>query len=583
MHELRIIQDLAVIMIIAGFTTVLFHRLKQPVVLGYIIAGVIIGPYTPPFALIQDPSTIRLFAELGVIFLMFSLGLDFTLRHLRRVGISAIVASIMEIVVMLWIGYEIGRLFGWNAIDAIFLGAILAISSTTIIVKVLNDLKLQRKAFVQLVFGILIVEDILGIAILALLSGLGTNNSINFFGVLQTLGELLLFLGVSLSMGLLIVPRLLSYVDKFNKPEMLLVTVLGLCFSFCLLVIKLNYSVVLGAFLIGAIIAESRQVALIQQLIAPLRDMFSAIFFVAVGMLLDPKLLIPYAGSIAVITLAVVLGKIISCSFGAFITGQNGHTSLRVGTSLAQIGEFSFIIAALGVSLKVTSDFLYPIAVTVSAITTILTPYLIKSADPVASYISKIVPDRVKYLFEFYTKWLASIKPTSDPSEINRMVRRNLMMVLINLAFVAGIFLSISYASHHGLFPLTKFMHVRLFKTIAWGFAVLLSVPFLIAIYRRLKALGIILAKYSVREKVAGRFTQGARRIIAEVIPLISMLAVILFIFALSASLLPPGELVIVVLVIVGLLVLFLWRWFVQLYSRLQDSLVEAIEKKDET
>src|ERR1700712_5511828 len=323
-HAISFIQDLAVIMLVAGVVTIIFHRLKQPVVLGYIVAGFIIRPPPPPFGLIHDEDTIKTLAELGVIFLMFCLGLEFSLRKLFKVGATAFIAAFLEIVLMIWIGYEIGRWFDWNTTDSLFLGAILAISSTTIIVKALNDLKMKNERFAQLTFGVLIVEDILGIGIIALLSGIAVSGTVSSGEVFSTVGKLSLFMIVALVIGILLVPRLLAYVAKFESNEMLLITVLGLCFGFCLLVVKLEYSMVLGAFLIGAIMAESRQLAKIEHLVEPIRDMFSAIFFVAIGLMIDPAILLAYAWPIAVIAVAVVVGQMVRCGVGAFIAGNDG-------------------------------------------------------------------------------------------------------------------------------------------------------------------------------------------------------------------------------------------------------------------
>lgn len=440
MHAINFIQDLAVIMLVAGVVTILFHRLRQPVVLGYIVAGFIIGPHTPPVSLIHDEDTIKILAELGVIFLMFCLGLEFSLRKLFKVGATAFIAAFLEIALMIWIGYEIGQFFGWKTMDSLFLGAILAISSTTIIVKALNDLKMKNQHFAQLIFGVLIVEDILGIGIIALLSGIAVSGSVSSGEVFSTVGKLSLFMIVALVVGILLVPRLLSYVARFESNEMLLITVLGLCFGFCLLVVKLEYSMVLGAFLIGAIMAESRELLKIERLIEPIRDMFSAIFFVAIGLMIDPKILLEYAWPIAVITVAVVLGKMISCGLGAFIAGNDGRTSLRVGMGLSQIGEFSFIIAALGMTLQVTSDFLYPVAVAVSAITTLLTPYLIRGADPLSLKLAAIMPRRVARVFGMYGEWLRSIQPQGQGAVLAGMIRRILLQVGVNLALVMAIF-----------------------------------------------------------------------------------------------------------------------------------------------
>ncbi|MEZ7175522.1 cation:proton antiporter [Pseudomonas mosselii] len=579
MHAISFIQDLAVIMLVAGVVTILFHRLKQPVVLGYIVAGFIIGPHTPPFGLIHDEDTIKTLAELGVIFLMFCLGLEFSLRKLFKVGATAFIAAFLEIVLMIWIGFEIGRWFGWNTMDSLFLGAILAISSTTIIVKALNDLKMKNERFAQLIFGVLIVEDILGIGIIALLSGIAVSGSVSSGEVFSTVGKLSLFMIVALVIGILLVPRLLAYVAKFESNEMLLITVLGLCFGFCLLVVKLEYSMVLGAFLIGAIMAESRQLLKIERLIEPVRDLFSAIFFVAIGLMIDLSILVEYAWPIVVITLAVVLGKMLSCGMGAFIAGNDGRTSLRVGMGLSQIGEFSFIIAALGVTLQVTSDFLYPVAVAVSAITTLLTPYLIRAADPLSIRLGKVVPSRVARVLSLYGEWLRSIQPQGEGAMLAAMIRRILLQVGVNLALVIAIFFSGGYfAGRIGNWLSEWVADAGQQKALIWGAALLLSLPFLIAAYRKLKALSMLLAEMGVKPEMAGRHTQRVRRVIAEVIPLLSLLVIFLLLSALSASILPTSELLLVIVVVAAVVVALLWRWLIRVHTRMQVALLETLE-----
>ncbi len=583
MHAISFIQDLAVIMLVAGVVTILFHRLKQPVVLGYIVAGFIIGPHTPPFGLIHDEDTIKTLAELGVIFLMFCLGLEFSLRKLFKVGATAFIAAFLEIVLMIWIGFEIGRWFGWNTMDSLFLGAILAISSTTIIVKALNDLKMKNERFAQLIFGVLIVEDILGIGIIALLSGIAVSGTVSSGEVFSTVGKLSLFMIVALVIGILLVPRLLAYVAKFESNEMLLITVLGLCFGFCLLVVKLEYSMVLGAFLIGAIMAESRQLLKIESLIEPVRDLFSAIFFVAIGLMIDPQVLIDYAWPIVVITLAVVMGKMLSCGMGAFIAGNDGRTSLRVGMGLSQIGEFSFIIAALGMTLQVTSDFLYPVAVAVSAITTLLTPYLIRAADPLSLKLGKVVPSRLARVLSLYGEWLRSIQPQGEGAMLAAMIRRILLQVGVNLALVIAIFFSGGYfAGRIGNWLSEWVSDVSQQKALIWGAALLLSLPFLIAAYRKLKALSMLLAEMGVKPETAGRHTQRVRRVIAEVIPLLSLLVIFLLLSALSASILPTSELLLVIAVVAAVVVALLWRWFIRVHTRMQIALLETLENSRE-
>nr|WP_314575518.1 cation:proton antiporter [uncultured Pseudomonas sp.] len=583
MHAISFIQDLAVIMLVAGVVTVLFHRLKQPVVLGYIAAGFIIGPHTPPFGLIHDEDTIKILAELGVIFLMFCLGLEFSLRKLFKVGATAFIAAFLEIMLMIWIGYEIGQLFGWSTMDSLFLGAILAISSTTIIVKALNDLKMKNQRFAQLIFGVLIVEDILGIGIIALLSGIAVSGTVSSGEVFSTVGKLSLFMVVALVIGILLVPRLLAYVAKFESDEMLLITVLGLCFGFCLLVVKLEYSMVLGAFLIGAIMAESKQLVKIEHLIEPIRDMFSAIFFVAIGLLIDPQILLDYAWPIAVITVAVVLGKMLSCGLGAFIAGNDGKTSLRVGMGLSQIGEFSFIIAALGMTLQVTSDFLYPVAVAVSAITTLLTPYLIRAADPLSHSLAGIVPKRVARVFGMYGEWLRSIQPQGEGALLASMIRKILLQVGVNLALVVAIFFCGAYfAERIGEYFSEWVTEVGQQKAWIWGTSLLLSLPFLIAAYRKLKALSMLLAEMSVKPEMAGRHTERVRRVIAEVIPLLSLGVIFVLIALLSASMLPTSEWLLLIVLVAAVIAAVLWRWFIRVHTRMQIALLETLGNHQE-
>ncbi|MBC8724902.1 cation:proton antiporter [Paraburkholderia sp. 31.1] len=580
-HGIGFIQDLAVVMALAGVVTVLFHRLKQPVVLGYIAAGVIIGPYTPPFQLIHDEQTIQTLGELGVVFLMFSLGLEFSLRKLFEVGATAIVAALSEIVLMLWIGYEIGSAFGWTPMDSLFLGAILAISSTTIIVKALSDLGLKRESFAQLVFGILIVEDILGIAMLVLLTGIAQTGQLSAGLAAVTLGKLLLFVTVSLLVGVLLVPRALNYVARTGSDEMMLVSVLGFCFGFCLLVVKLDYSIALGAFLIGAIMAESRHLHRIEHLIAPLRDAFSAIFFVTIGLMLNPAVMLDYGWPIAVITLAVIVGKIVSCGLGTFLSGQDARTSMRVGMTVSQIGEFSFIIATLGLTLKVTSGFLYPIAVAVSALTTLTTPYLIRVADPLTRRIGQAMPATLSNVFGMYGQWLRSLITARGEPTLIGMTRRIVLQIAVNLALVAAIFLAVSYSAPHSGRLLAHWLDDEpLQRVVQWSVALVVSLPFLVAVYRKTKSLALLLAEVGVQPTTAGRFTSALRHAIADLVPIVSMIGVFLLVAALSGSILPPTGLLVAVLVCAALLLALVWRWCVKIHASMQIALRETFEER---
>jgi len=581
MHVIEFMRDLAIIMLTAGIVTVVFHLLRQPVVLGYIVAGVLIGPHTPPYTFVTNEETIRTLAELGVVFLLFSLGLEFSLRHLRQVGATALVSAIAGIVTMLSLGYAVGREFDWSVMDALFLGAMLSISSTTITIKALEDLKLKKQHFAQVVFAILIVEDVLAIAMIALLASAAKTGAIDSGEVMRTLGGLTVFLVASLVVGILTIPRLLDFVARFNSNEMLLVSVLGLLFGFCLVVVRLGYNAALGAFVIGAIIAETGALHRIERVIAPVRDMFSAIFFVAVGLMLDPLMLLDYAGPVAAATAAVIFGKSLARTAGSFAAGQDASTSLRIGMSLAQIGEFSFIIATLGLTLKATSAFLYPIAVCVSAITTLFTPYLIRGADPLARRIHTLAPAGVSGILHMYTAWLQSLRFVGDRAVIAAMVRRILLQAFVNLCMVAAIFGAGAYFARRYRDEIALWIpYPQVTNALIWGAALVLSLAFLIAAYRKLKALAMMLAEVGVR---AGRHTERVQRIVAEVLPAVSIGAMLLVVSALSSSILPPAELLIAVLAMGALILALLWRTLVKLHSRLQIALLETLQsEKDE-
>jgi CPA2 family monovalent cation:H+ antiporter-2 len=580
MHDLHFIQDLATVMLIAGLTTVIFQRLRQPVVLGYIIAGVLVGPYTFPVVFIHDEKTIRTLSELGMILLLFALGLEFSLKKLREVGGAALVAAVCEIVLMLWLGYEIGRFFGWSSMDALFLGAMLSMSSTTIIMKALDDLDLKRERFAQLMFGILIIEDVIAIVLMALLTGIASTGGLEASEAMAAVGRLTLFMAVSLVVGLLLVPRVVDYIACVSRDDVLLVAVLGLCFGFCLLVTEMGYSVALGAFMIGAIVGESQSVERIERIIGPVRDMFSAVFFVAIGMLIDPAMLKEYWLPIIVVTTVVVLGKVITCSFGTFVAGNDGRTSLRVGMGLAQIGEFSFVIASLGLTLKVTSGFLYPVAVAVSAITTFLTPYLIRASDPLASALSRRLPHGLTGLLGAYTEWMGNLSLGGQGVVVAKMIRRLVWHVIINMMLVVAAFLIMSYLYRRGFFHwdwLADSPQVK--RSLAWSIAAIVSLPMIVAAYRKASALGMLLAELSIPERIGGAYNMHIRGLLARFIPLATMWVLGLLVAALASTILPPREVAIVLVLVLLLLAWLLWRGLVQVHARLQAALRDTLDK----
>src|SRR5919108_941327 len=384
-HEF--LRNLALVLGVAAAATILFQRLRQPVVFGYLIAGAILGPHVP-IPIVADEGMVRVLSELGVILLMFALGLEFSLRKLLAVGPTASVIAVLQTSAMVAVGFLVGRLFGWTLMESVYAGAVIAISSTTIIVKAFAEQKI-RERFASIVFGVLIMEDLIAIFLLTILTAVSAQGSISPGDLLSTAGRLAAFLAALLVIGLLTVPRLMRAVVRLDRPETTVVTAMGICFAIAYLAQSFNYSVALGAFLAGSLVAESGEERPLEHLVQPIREMFAAIFFVAVGMLIDPRLIVEHWRAVVAFTLLVVFGKIVFVATGAFLAGYGTRTSVQTGMSLAQIGEFSFIIAGIGLASGATRDFLYPIAVAVSAITTLTTPWLIRSAGPAASWVDR--------------------------------------------------------------------------------------------------------------------------------------------------------------------------------------------------
>jgi CPA2 family monovalent cation:H+ antiporter-2 len=436
----------------------------------------------------------------------------------------------------------------------------------------------MKERFAQLIFGILILEDILGIAMIALLSGIAMTGSLSVGDVGLTLGKLGIFLTVVLVFGLIAVPRLIGYVARFKSNEMMIVTVLGLCFGVSLLAAKLGYSVALGAFIIGAVIAEAREIHRIETLIEPVRDMFSAVFFVAIGLLIEPRMLLEYWQPVLVITLAVIVGKVLTCSFGAFVGGNDTRTSLRVGMGLAQIGEFSFIIASLGVTLNVTSKFLYPIAVAVSAITTLLTPYLIKSSDGLVNWFDRAAPARLVNYLTLYTRWVGEWRASRRSSMTARLIRRWAWQMALNLAVMAAFFITATFVTRKPPAWLPDMPGGRLgLNAVLWLCAVLLSLPLLVATYRKLQALGLLLGEMAAERLSNQPRAAAIQAIIANTVVLAGTVGMGLLLLVLSAALLPTWNILIVLLLIIAAITVLGWRGLIRIYSKAQIALEETL------
>ncbi len=389
------IQDLALMLIVAGIVTLIFKRLKQPLVLGYIVAGFLVSPHMPYTASVADTENIHLWADIGVMFLLFSLGLDFSFKKILKMGASPFISTMVIIFSMSMLGVFVGHAFDWSKMDCIFLGGMLAMSSTTIIYKAFDDLGLRQQQFAGLVMSVLILEDILAIVMMVMLSAIASGNSPDGGQMLESVIRIGFFLVLWLVVGIFAIPLFLRSVRRLINSEVLLIVSLGLCCAMAVFSTKVGFSSAFGAFIMGSILAETIEAEKIEKLVEPVKNLFGAIFFVSVGMLVDPHILVSYAWPIITLVLTILIGQALFGSFSFMLAGESLKSAMRCGFSMAQIGEFSFIIASLGLSLGVISDFLYPVVVAVSVITTFLTPYMIRLATPAYGALERRLPTRL--------------------------------------------------------------------------------------------------------------------------------------------------------------------------------------------
>ena len=438
-HQLQpLISDLGLILMTAAVAVLLFKKIKQPLVLGYLIAGFLAGNHFDFFPSIKDIKSVEVWAEIGVIFLLFSLGLEFSFKKLMKVGGTASITAITQIIAMISIGYLVGQWIGWKPMDSIFLGVILSISSTTIILKTFDELGVKTQKFAGIVLGSLIVQDIVAILMMVLLSTIAVSQQFSGTELLLSVFKLVFFLTIWFVGGIFFIPTLLKKAKNLLTDEMLLIISLALCLMMVILAANVGFSPALGAFIMGSIIAETTQAEHIEHLVKPVKDLFGAVFFVSVGMLINPETLYEYAFPVAILTFVVIIGQSVSSTIGALLSGQPLKQSVQTGMSLSQIGEFSFIIATLGMTLNVTSDFLYPIVVAVSAVTTFTTPFMVKFATPFSEYLERKLPRKWTKTIERYSANAQSIKLVSNWQIV---VRAFLTQVIIHSVIIVAVIL----------------------------------------------------------------------------------------------------------------------------------------------
>ncbi len=540
---------LAVVLCVAAVTTVISQKLKLPVVLGYLVAGLIIGPHLP-IPLVADPAMVIALSELGVILVMFSLGLEFSLKQLKKVGPTAGITAVIECGIMLITGFLVGQALGWTTTESVFAGAIVAISSTTIIVKTFDEQGITGRLR-ELVVGVLIVEDLIAIVLLATLTAVSSGAGLSALALASTLGKLAAFLAVLLGVGLLVVPRVTRAVTRLNRPETTLVASVGFCFSVALLAQHFGYSVALGAFIAGSLISESGEGKAIEHLVQPLRDLFAAVFFVSVGMQIDPTEVARHWGAALLLTVVVIVGKVINVTMGAFLTGNPVRTSVQAGMSLAQIGEFSFIIAGLGMTLGATGSFLFPVAAAVSVVTTLTTGFLVKASGPVASFLDRKLPRRLQTFTTLYASWLEQLREAPPVKGPKRVVRS----LIIDAALLTVVIVVATVSRRAELTRDAPFWLVL-------GGAAVVALPLCVGIARLSQRLAAELAEAALPAKAVGKVDLAAapRRVLIVTLQAGIVLALGVPMVAITQPLLPDIPVGVVLVGILSLLAMALWR-----------------------
>ncbi len=579
-----LLQDLALVLCVAAVTTVLFRRLRQPVVLGYLLAGLIVGPHVP-IPLFADAAHIHRLSELGVVLVMFSVGLEFSIRKLLRVVPTAGIIGVIQISTMIWLGYLTGQAFGWTPRESIFTGAIVAVSSTMVVAKVFAEQRVSSR-LVETVFGVLVVQDLAAVLLLAALTALSTGDRPST-ALARTAGQLAAFLVAIVIIGFLVVPRAIRAVARLKSPETLLIASVGVCFALAFIAQKVGYSVALGAFLAGSLVAESGEAEQIDHLVRPLRDIFSAVFFVAAGMIVDPKVLLDHWFATLVLVTLVIVGLIVSVSFGAFLSGRDLKSSVQAGMSLAQIGEFSFIIASVGVDSKSIGSFIYPLTVAVSVVTTFTTPWLVRASGPVAVFVDRRLPTPLQTFVALYGSWLEQLRASRPENTRKARIARLIRHLAIDALVIAVLVIGASLGRGHVVALLEAELGVptEAGRWLVLGAALVLSVPFLFGIVRTARGLGTTIAMAALPKNEAGKLDLAAapRRALVITLQLTIVLLIGIPVLALTQPFVSARYGAAVLFAVVIVLVVAFWRSATNLHEHVQagaQMIVEALGKQ---
>ena len=560
-HLPDLVHDLALILITAGVVTVLFKWLKQPLVLGYIVAGFLVGPHVHLVPTVIDSENIAVWSEIGIIFLLFALGLEFRLKKLLKVGKTALVAALINMGLMIVLGYFVGSLMGWNAMESLFLGGMISMASTTIIIKAFNDTGQQNERFANIVFGILIIEDIAAILMMVLFSTIAVSRTFEGMQLAGSMLKLVFFMIIWFTVGIYIIPSVFKRLKRYMNDETLLVAAVGLCLGMVLFAHAVGFSAALGAFIMGSIFAETVESKRIERLIDPLRNLFGAVFFVSVGMMIIPEMIAVHIVPILILTLVVLVGRIVFGTLGVLAPGESLKTSMQAGFSLAQIGEFSFIIATLGIKLGVIADFVYPVIVAVSVITTFTTPYGIRYSAPLYLRLEKIIPEK-------WNKILVRRNKSSSPTSVWVKFLQKFFMPL-------GIYSVITLA----VVLLAKMLWIpfiiekvggMLGNVLAAIATVMVMMPFLYGLIKRRRNISTLYFKLMF-------YTRWTHRILLPLNILPKFVAIMLILTALM-PLFPDAQVMLIIISIVAIIFISANPWLEYQSEKLEQTFLENMD-----
>ena len=572
----RYVQDLSIILSTAAVTSLISQKLRQPPVLGYLLAGILLGPHVPGVVVggLESKEMTHALSEMGVILLMFTIGIEFSIRKVVKIGPSAGLITLFEVGLMISLGYLAGRLFGWTEVESLFAGACVGISSTMLVAKAFEEQKL-RGGFAETVFAVLVFEDLIAILLLAVLTAVASGGGLSTGELVLTLGKLLGFLLALLAVGLLVVPRFIRGVVRLSRAESTLIAGIAVCFTMATLAASAGYSVALGAFLAGMLVAESGEGPKVEHLVQPLRDIFAAVFFISVGMSINPADIATHWLPVLVLTLLVLFGKVAGVSLGGFLSGNGLRGSIRAGMSLAQIGEFSFIIASLGISKGATGSFLFPVAVAVSLVTSLTTPWMVRRSEAAAEAIDRRLPSKMQTFVSFYEGWLAELRSAPQAVSVWRQIRRTALMLTLDATLLLAALAGAHYVHEPVVAALTRRLGaMEDVVELAWTATTLvIAGVFFTGVLRRTGELARILAGIVMpteRSEDGAELGGASRRVFTVALELALGLAVGLPLVAISQPFVPLSSGLVVLVLVFAAMAYNLWRGMTNLQGEVR-------------